>query len=248
MDDIQDYGFQRGQIAAMDVFLSRNLKLTPGLIMHDIGNDTMVIDKVREGYQKGLFELAIHGWQHVDYTKLSLADQKNTMQMANVKMKTLFGTTSDIFLPPYGPFDGNTIEAMHQVGLKILSSSIPDEYNFDKDQSNFIADGVSRNSSIEKNMIYHMSAMTIFKSLDSKNQKLVKVPLVNIIADVTQNIKEYGYAGIVIHPQDFLIMGADGNFMDKLDESQLKELSQVIDFILSKNIPIKSFHEVAELL
>ena len=37
--------------------------------MNYVGNDSKIINKVREGDKKGLFELALHGWNHVDYTK-----------------------------------------------------------------------------------------------------------------------------------------------------------------------------------
>ena len=46
--------------------------------MHIIGNDSKIVDKVREGSRKGLFELAFHGWDHVDYTNMSEKEQKNS--------------------------------------------------------------------------------------------------------------------------------------------------------------------------
>jgi 3D (Asp-Asp-Asp) domain-containing protein/peptidoglycan/xylan/chitin deacetylase (PgdA/CDA1 family) len=230
MDDIQDFGFQAGQLAVMNMFLSKNLKLTTGIIMHDIGNDTKVMDKIKEGYQKGLFELALHGWKHVDYTKLSLADQTNSLIMANIKMYKIFGNTSDIFFPPYGPFNMDTIQAMHQLDLQIISSTLPDEYNFDH---SFVTGGIARNDE-SNNTVYHMSAMTLFKSH----------PIENILADVVQLIQKYGYAGIILHPQDFLKMGADTNFTNIVEENEIRDLSRLIDYITSQNIPIKSFHEV----
>ena len=58
MDDIQDYWIEQGQIAPMDLFLSKNQSLSLGLIMNGLGNDSKIIDKVKEGFNKGLFELA----------------------------------------------------------------------------------------------------------------------------------------------------------------------------------------------
>src|SRR5215217_2092986 len=102
-----------------------------------IGNDSKVIDKVREGSHTGLFELALHGWNHRDYTDLNQEEQKNSLYQANEKMQTLFGNTSDIFIPPEGEFDNDTLKAMNQSGLRILSSGIWAEENFDRKESIF---------------------------------------------------------------------------------------------------------------
>ena len=40
MDDIQDFWIEQGQIAPMNLFISKNQSLSLGLIMHNIGNDS----------------------------------------------------------------------------------------------------------------------------------------------------------------------------------------------------------------
>jgi peptidoglycan/xylan/chitin deacetylase (PgdA/CDA1 family)/3D (Asp-Asp-Asp) domain-containing protein len=254
LDDIADWN-QPGQHAIMNMFLSKNLKLTLAIIMHDIGNDTTIIDKVKEGYQKGLFELALHGWKHVDYTKLSLADQKSTMLMANIKMHKIFGNTSDMFFPPYGTFNNDTIEAMRQLGLHIISADLPNEYNFDHGRSNFVT-GASEPDHEANNTVHHMSATEYYKSvvtgvrcsLSSKGcslaQKLYKHPIEKILADVVQLMRKYGYAIIILHPQDFLKINSEGNFINIVNETETRDLSRLIDYTTSHNIPIRSFHEV----
>ena len=32
---------------------------------------TQIIDKVKEGFDRGLFELSLHGYNHVDYNNLT---------------------------------------------------------------------------------------------------------------------------------------------------------------------------------
>src|SRR5690349_13140078 len=51
MDDIQDKWIEQGQLVPMDLFISKNQSLSLGLIMHVVGNDSKIINKVREGYQ-----------------------------------------------------------------------------------------------------------------------------------------------------------------------------------------------------
>src|SRR5918912_1850716 len=129
MDDIQDYWIKSGQLTPMDLFLSRNYSQNLGIIMGDIGSDSEIVNKVRDGSQRGLFELAIHGWNHTDYTKLSEEKQRSSLYDANRKMVALFGKASQIFIPPYDQFNSDTLNAIRQLDLKIITgntSSIAD--------------------------------------------------------------------------------------------------------------------------
>src|SRR5918912_3257540 len=129
MGDVQDYWIKSGQLTPMDLFLSGNHSLTLGIIMGAIGNDSDIVNKVRDGSQRGLFELAIHGWNHTDYTKLSEEKQRSSLYDANRKMVELFGKASQIFIPPYDQFNSDTLTAMSQVDLNLITgntSSIAD--------------------------------------------------------------------------------------------------------------------------
>ena len=80
--------------------------------MNQIHDDTNIYQKINEGYKKGLFEIGIHGWDHVDYTKLTENEQRLSLLKANQKMYTLFGNYSKIFIPPFNLFDNATMSAM----------------------------------------------------------------------------------------------------------------------------------------
>ena len=68
MDDLQDDWIRTAQITGMNLFLSKHIPLTLAIIMNSIGNDSQVVGKIREGSNapNALFELAIHGWNHVN--------------------------------------------------------------------------------------------------------------------------------------------------------------------------------------
>jgi hypothetical protein len=46
-------------------------------------------------------------------------------------MKTIFGKNSDIFSPPYNRFNKAAVNAIKELGIKIMSSSILDQYGYD---------------------------------------------------------------------------------------------------------------------
>jgi len=249
MDDVQDSWIETAQLATMNLFISKNQSLTLGLIMNGIGNDTKIIGRVNNGYHNGLFELALHGWDHVDYTKLNEKQQQESLKLANEKMLRLFGNRSDIFITPYGPFNNGTIYAMNQLGVKILSAALPSESVFDKNSS--ILNLNNRNVTTNYNQtstpaaaVYHIPAMTFFKN-DEHNKRATKTPINEILSIVDNTIKKFGYSVIVFHPQDFVKTDQNGNVVNSaLDTNQLKDLSRLIDSILSKGIKIVSFSKL----
>ena len=127
LDDVQDNDLNRTQLALMKVFLDKHQKLSLGLIMHFIGNNTSLVNKLNEGVHRNLFELAIHGWNHVDYSKLVEKEQHDSLLKASKKMQNIFGIPSKIFIPPYNDFDSFTLQALNNMSFKIISSMVRNE-------------------------------------------------------------------------------------------------------------------------
>jgi hypothetical protein len=241
LDDVHDNEFRLGQIIPMQLFLLKNQTLSLALIMNEIGNDSKIIDKVQEGMSKGLFELGIHGWNHTDYRKLTQEEQRNSLELANEKMKRLFGNKSEIFIPPEGEFNNETIKAMSQLGFGIISSGIWAEQNYDQGKSIFNAtDKVQENGSLRE-QIFHVPATISFK--DYNNGKWIKNSIQNILNNVTSSINKYGYAVIVIHPQDLLKI-ENMKFVDIPVSNEVDDLSLLINSILSRNMNIVSYSKI----
>jgi len=248
MDDIQDYWLQAAQLSLMDLFVKRNQNLSLGLIMNRIGNDTKLIDKLKEGNSKKLFELCLHGWDHLDYTKLNEEEQEHSLRKANEKMATMFGHSSSVFISPYGLFDKSAIKAMKNIGLRVLSANGSAEYNFDKNKSTYVTRGgmdqIHENQAAYNNTIYHLPTTLPFK-LYLKGKR-IEIPIENALNCIIKNVARYGYAVVVFHPQDFVQIDRDGNFTDIVQEKDIKIVSQLIDALLSKNIQIMSFSEIVK--
>jgi peptidoglycan/xylan/chitin deacetylase (PgdA/CDA1 family) len=252
MDDIQDYWLNSIQTAAMNLFMSKNQSLSLGLITHITGNDSKIVDKVKEGLHKGLFELDLHGWDHINYTKLNEIQQTDSLSKANAKVQRLFGMKSIVFIPPYDVFNDNTLKAMRGLGIRIVSSGPAEENRFDQNRSVFVANGnkattigdnnTDNNGGINQSfIIYHLPATIFFK--DFQNGGWVKTPSKDILGNVTRNIAKYGYAVIVLHPQDFA-KSIDGTFTNSIDQNEILDLSKIMDFFSSNNLKITSFHKV----
>ena len=114
--------------------------------MNEIGNDSKIIDKVKEGFNKGLFELALHGWKHTDYSKLSEPEQTKSLGMAKARLNTIFLINASIFIPPEDGFNLDTIKAMQQNDLRVISGSMHSEGHFNGTKSISKCNGHVKNS------------------------------------------------------------------------------------------------------
>jgi hypothetical protein len=90
-------------------------------------------------------------------------------------------------------------------------------------------------------------AMIFFKN-NERNKRAVKIPTKNILSEVDDTIKKFGYSVIVFHPQDFVSTDQNGQVVSSgLDVSQLRDLSQLLDQILSSVIRIVIFEKLINL-
>lgn len=236
LDDVNSKIFTNAQQSIFDQFISENQSLSLGLVMHNIDPVSPITAKIKEGQQKGLFELDLHGWDHVDYAQLSPQEQFGTLQQADSKMHAIFGQYSHVFIPPYNKFDGDTIGILRPLGIKILSA----DTSSDK-ASYFVANG----KSIASPSLYHLPAMTTFKS-DNGNGTWTKVPISTILDQIDFHVSKYGYAVVLLHPQNFVKL-KNNVFVDVVDENEIKDLASLIHSIESQNLKITTFAGVTGL-
>jgi len=245
MDDIQDGYLDAEQLKIMDIFLSKGDPLTLGLIMHKFGNDSSILNKISEGYKKGLFELAVHGWDHNNYSDFSEKEQISSLYKANERMQSIFGKKSDIFIPPFNKFNNGTLNAIRQLGFKIMSSSILDQYRYDLGKSTFISKEKEGNSTKD---IYYLPYTTDFKDFIGRSQ--IKFPIEVIAKNIEANIEKYGYAVVLIHPQSFINLDKRGHFFSvdtnkaHMNGNDMKNLEYLISLLRQDGIVISSFHKL----
>jgi peptidoglycan/xylan/chitin deacetylase (PgdA/CDA1 family) len=262
MDDLQDYWIRTAQITAMNLFLSKHIPLSLAIIMNSIGNDSQVVDKIREGSKgpNALFELTLHGWDHVNYADLSEKEQADTLKKANDKMLQLFGNKSNIFVTPYGSFDADTNKAMNNVGVHILSAELVNEEQSDRNASISYAnsDSISKIPYVPNNnnnnnraisygqnptsgLVYHFPAMSFFYEHED-GSPAIKTPIQQILVETKNNIQKYGYSVILFHPQDFVERDDKGNLIaSRINMSEVNDLSHLIDSLIQEKIPIVHF-------
>jgi peptidoglycan/xylan/chitin deacetylase (PgdA/CDA1 family) len=234
LDDIRNGYLEVPQLSLLNIFISNNDSISLGIILNEIHDETNIYQKIKEGYTKGLFELGVHGWDHVDYTKLTENEQSLSMLKANQKMYSLFGNYSNLFIPPFNLFNNDTISAMRNK-FNIISSA--NYYDHPDIQSSF-------NNISSENRIFHMPEMTEFSIY--YNGTWVKSPVKFLLSDIDFDIKTYGYSVIMVHPHNFAIQ-INGSLTNNVDYDQMKILNSLIKAIKEKNIQIMTFSEATAI-
>jgi peptidoglycan/xylan/chitin deacetylase (PgdA/CDA1 family) len=248
MDDISDGYLDAEQLKIMDIFLSKGEPLTLGLIMHKFGNDSTILDKISEGYKKGLFELALHGWEHKNYSGMTEQEQKSSLYEANERMQKIFGNKSNIFIPPYNRFNNDTINAIRELGIKIISSSLSDQFRYDLGRSMYIS-GKNQNGTIGQG-IYYLPYTTDFKDFIGRSQ--IKIPIGVIAKNINANIETHGYAIVLIHPQSFIKLDEQGHFFSQdaskahMNKTDISDLENLIDLLRKNGIGFSSYNKLID--
>jgi peptidoglycan/xylan/chitin deacetylase (PgdA/CDA1 family) len=234
-DDVQDYFVNSPQIAVMDKFIEKNEDVSLGIIMNFIGNDASVVTKVQQGHATGRFELSVHGWNHDDYTTLSAQTQKDTLKLASDKMKSIWGKNSTTFILPYNSYNTNTLQAMKDLGFKIISSEFDQELN-----SGDIYVAISPLDIKDSFGIYHLPQVIEYYSSATNT----KTPLNTIMSTVDTTIATYGYAVVTLHPTDFAAKDLSHNPTNAVNATEIASLDSLIGLVHSSGYTIKTFNSV----
>lgn len=80
-------------------------------------------DILRNIYDAG-HEIGNHGYNHVDYDKLSYEKNREEIAKAHNIIKDILGIDSKYFAPPSGAFNDNTIKASKDLGYELIMWSI----------------------------------------------------------------------------------------------------------------------------
>jgi peptidoglycan/xylan/chitin deacetylase (PgdA/CDA1 family) len=243
IDDVSDNN-RVGNLAVLNLFLSENEPLTLGIVMNHIGRSPILMDKIMEGTNKGLFELALHGYDHLNYVKLAPQEQMDQLSKANERMNDLFGKPSKIFVPPYDTFNNYTVNALSRLGIPIISAG-DFEYNGTQSQYHIFSTINPVVHDGKSNQVYHLARTTGIEDFGDNNLP-IKLPLQTTLNRAYAAISKYGYAIIVMHPTSFLTM-KNGKYTNMVDQNEINNVKSLINTIKAKNIHITSMSKIAGL-
>jgi peptidoglycan/xylan/chitin deacetylase (PgdA/CDA1 family) len=236
LDDV-GFGSLNALLEIMDVFLMKNQSLSLGLVMGSVDRDAQLVKKIVCGRNRGIFELALHGWDHADYAELNEKEQGYSLLRSSQKMQNLFGLSSNTLIPPYNSFNNNTLRAMKNADIKIISSML----NYEDEKDIFRIKENSGNIT-NPNGIFHVPETASFEKWDRKGYP-IRIPIKQILDNVNMSLWHYGYAVITLHPITFVKL-RDGKSDGVVDESQIDDLRKLLESLESKDAVFTSFSKI----
>ena len=227
-DDVQDYWLNAVQIEVLEVFENRNSPMTIGVIGKRIGNDQKIISYINASISDDSIEIANHGWDHEDFTMYNKTYQSSLIQKTNEKIQDLFGVKPTVFIPPFNSFNENTTAVMLDNGITHFSSefdfSTPPYPLVDAELYNFPQGAFTGELTQNKNFIVGIS------------HKLT-------LSQIKQNIEEFGFAVVTMHPQEFSEI-KKGQYLNQVNEKQIRELELLLDRLRFEEIKIVPISEI----
>jgi peptidoglycan/xylan/chitin deacetylase (PgdA/CDA1 family) len=241
LDDIQEFYLSDVQIKTMDVFQKKNASLSIGVIGYHLPLDAKLVSYLKNNLKSGHapIEIANHGWKHENFASLSLSQQVSLMNKTNQELVKTLGIRPHVFITPFNLYNNDTLKAVKQTKMSVISAGIFNEEKFVTTKGNIVAN---------KDLLglYHVPSMTDFQVNIGNETYWTSIPKNKVIASIDSHISKYGYDVVLLHPQNFAVI-VNGQYANTADKKYLDELTSIIDYAKSKHIKITTLSDIAGL-
>ena len=233
-DDIQGYWLNNVQIAVMEKFDSKKLPLTIGIIggnQFKFGDDPIITEYVKEkvSLDKPRIKIANHGWIHENFSTFDKKTQNELIEKSNERLEKILGITPKVFIPPFNEFDSNTKITLIENNFTHFSSSLftsNPPYVF------------------ENSLLYNFPETSSTGQI--KNHGLFEgVSHEETFKDITTSLDKYGFAVVMMHPQEFSII-EDEDYINVVNKDQINELELLLEEIQNAGLKIVFLEDINE--
>ncbi|SHO47539.1 conserved exported hypothetical protein [Nitrosotalea sinensis] len=226
LDNIQDYWLDDVQIKIIDSFVSKDIGITAGIIGNTFGNDTKIISYLKSETNTGNIDAAINGWNFEDFTTLTKNQQTDLLRESRSKISHIIGISPIVFIPPYGKANNDTLYAMGDNNVTVISGS---ELQIPQDLAGKIS---SYPTSVFPNIV-----------TQNNNQSTVNDKM---LSSIDNSIQTNGYAIISLNFQDYAMTNGTIK-IDTPDMEKIQNLEKIIDEIRNRGYQISTIKKLSSL-
>lgn len=222
LDDVQDSWMWEGQTLLMDYFISKKAGMTLGVVSGMIGDDQRLLDRIQHGVNLGLFEVALHGWNNENMSKMDYQQQLDLLQRGRDRLGDIFqGTTIVTLIPPMNEFNDDTLSACEDSGFGFISASI-------------LTYSAGSESTVKQ---FHETVETADYRSGFEGSAWMPYSAERIIESIKDSLDKYSFAVVTIHPQQFY------NWVDDspvgLNAELFNDFMKVLDWIRENMSPMQ---------
>ena len=231
MDDIQDYWLDDVQVGVMSEFQHKDANLTVGIIGNYFGHDEKIVGFIADSLKHGSPKLVVanHGWNHEPFDTFSRDEQSALIHNTNQKILDLLGIQPNIFIAPYNAINNDTLISLFDNNMVYLSSNETQDrppYKL-SDAAFFRFPETAKIGDVNK-------AGTTWTSLNHDTT----------YAAVLASLIKYGFAVVLLHPQDYANKHPGFVYDDVINQTQIHELDLLIDGIRNDGYKLVSIDDI----
>jgi len=229
-DDVQDYWLNNIQIQLIDTFQQKNASLTIALIANYLGNDQNLVNFINEIAHKNSpkIEIANHGWNHEHFSQFTKNQQWLLFHESNGKIISLTGIRPLVFIAPYDAINNDTFAALRENNFKFVSA------NETADHPPY---------PLSNTQLYRFPETAEIGNLNKPETDWVTNGNNFTYAEIQRSIIKYGYAVVMMHPQDFSIRHVF-NYTNQVNQTQIHQLDLLIDTVRNSGFKIVTLGEI----
>ena len=233
LDDIQGFWLNNAQIAVIDEFHNNKIPLTIGIISGEkfqFGKDSKITDYVQNLItENSTINIANHGWIHENFTDFDEKTQSEILKKSNERLFKILGVTPNVFIPPFNEYNENTIRALLEnkfthFSPSLITSSPP-----------YLLDDADLQKYPVTSSTGEIGESGLFEGVHHKVT----------MKDIQTGLNSFGFAAVMMHPQEFSIIGDEG-YTNVVNEHQILELKLLIDDIEEAGLEIVLLEEIGE--
>ncbi len=214
LDDVQDYWLNDIQINIMKTFIENKIPLTIGIIANAFGNDQKILEVVKNDInEKHYLEIATRGVGLTSFTNFNKTDQSKNLKESQDNIESILGIRPQVFLPPNNKFNEDTFEILKENNITHISSSL--------------TNGDSPPFEFKNKEFYRFPQITSTGKYNPSINLFERISNESIFAESIQSIRNYGFAVISIHPQEFSTI-VNSTYTNSVNQEQINELEELI--------------------
>jgi len=233
LDDIQDFFLNDSQLGVFQLFQSKGVPLSIGIIGGFIGTDAKVVDFIKNDIEREepTLELVSHSWNNSPLTNYDKEGQKELLLKTDNRIFDVFGVSANVMVPPENLVNNATFTALKELGYTHSTGHTETEWG--------------PPSPLTNQTVYYFPANSETAILNAETNLWVTQTNENILARTQDSLNNFGYAVIMMHPYEFSITDL-GIYSNKRNQEMLDQTSLLIDKIRQLGISIVPMGKIQE--